>query len=270
MNRRTLLKGILITPLVGCLGSQKATRKVRVASATPRLLITFEGPFAVVMLQDHLDRVKVFTPRDPNNDHAFFIGGSEQDRAGRHILSLVAEPGALGNNSGPPDTSDKCFQRFNWNSGWDEMNTDDLAICDFPAPNAIRCGGHWLNVGFRNRDKATMPSALTLEYAVMDSSKTIKIEDQFSGKPFLPRRVDSTTALFDIEAGLPRPVPGGPDPDPEGKHAVRFFDDYVLSRFPALKSDPSKQLAWVPKKHPMGNYVSCGIGGIIVHVPVVG
>jgi hypothetical protein len=280
MYRRGVLKSLLAVPVFGTLGRLWADGASPTGDATiNKLEIVFDGPFALLLQQNQPAKVTVFTPIEGHDLHGFYANGvSRQETKKRHVLSLVADPGALQPNMTPPKL-DPCLGDFNWHTDSFSSSTNNLAESDLPSPDRIVCDDDSITpVKFEDGHLVNTPQGHVLEYTILDSSKSIKMTDSL-GTDILPQPSPNPGALrITLQIGMI--VFRKNDPDPRGSHAKSFHNVDLLGRFPKLQTDKSKRLDSVGefffirrlrnrtlKKKFFSTTLECKTGGFLVNVP---
>jgi hypothetical protein len=183
MDRRSLLQGLLALPIVGVVdGCRHQPYSDDFQSPQGRattLKVVIDGAFAIVIQTNNRSRVRVFTPKDPDNLHKFyFLDGSERIESKRALepreanrrynFELPTDGLRISSQETHIDPKLKSF--YATTDLW--CQEDYPMTIDLPRPKGISALLPLLPATFKkNHQEACMAIVRVLEYDVTDLSR---------------------------------------------------------------------------------------------------
>ena len=267
MNRRDFAKGLAALPLLKAVGFAQICTSGPCQTNPNALMIVLQGPFALVINSASPWNITAFTPKH-NGEHLFAFNGSVCDNDAKYAF-LLENDGLMPATAAP--CVDSPLPRFcAENTPVDRSPKDHFVSIHLPAPQRIfiKQSG---NLMATMEDpgpgtKFALPGDRILEY---DNPDMTKVRMLGSGDGDLTQLPPVTgKRLFTFEVGLPNLLGGG-DSDPDGSHAIDFYNNSLLPHFSALAHDTKRRIQDITP-HAVRRGVStfeCKIGGPTVTSP---
>jgi hypothetical protein len=240
--------------------------------------VCLEGPFGIVLEKaddnpGQVVGVTAFVPLEEMPDmlrHQFFLGRGSRGRIGEDDgntqFSLELDPHAVGEQgsleSSPiPRWVDTGFRDFNFVSDDWRKTLPNFVEVKLPCPDRILHSQQAVPVRFRSGRDGFMPMHHIFEYQVTHPNKGIRLtvqENQGQPQNFWLARGSDT---FILQIGLVLGTPAGT----ALKHALHFYNEILLKRFPKLRDQALEHIG--KPHHPLGLDVECHNGGGVVSYP---
>ena len=242
--------------------------------------VCLDGPFVVVLQKDPanascVNEVTAFVPKDPMPEHGT---GSSQDSHPRHELWFKPLGGnsPLGKDDGKTQFVfqlertglelctatrwvDTGFQDFNLVTDlWHKPDCVDCFVTiKLPCPDRILHSTTAVPVVFASGQTGHLPMHHILEYQVAHPNSGIVVSGEETVS--LPAGANS----FQFQVGLPL----GTTASTVNAHALDFYNNVILSRFPKLADRTLRYIGDIPTKPIYAIDVECKHSGAIVSFP---
>jgi len=251
--------------------------------------VYLEGPFAIVLQKAsdnpcHVEFVKAFVPVH----HHSMAGQMGCGHVAQHEFHNHEK--SLGNDDGETHFKLKLeisglecctaaraiepgFQHFNfatdlWDQGPERKNFVEIAL---PCPDRVLHSRKAVPVVFSSGRFGTMPLHHILEYQIANPNETFKIGITKNNQTLDDISLEKKSNRFALQVGLKKDTPEAE----ANAHALHFYNDVLLARFPRLLADQTlRYIGSVPKSMPpaspfsdRGIDVECHQGGGIMSIP---
>jgi|SRR5882724_454706 len=238
------------------------------SSATPpaTLKVVINGPFAIVRQKSDPSKIVVFTPRDPQGIHVFYVNDLEHscDMQKNYHFKLLSEGmKAAASPAIDPYLADFTAETDLWN------REDYFVTIELPVPSKITFAPPLHPVKFENGTAGYMTTNFVLEYQVAEPGRvrlvspelngvhplaTSELQEQYAklcsgaaaGEHFHDSCIEIRNLLaqcaglrakvFFFGAGMPLTKQTKMSYAEETYHAVHFFNEVFLKSFPHLTS----------------------------------
>lgn len=259
MNRRDFTKGLAALPLAGAVksyGSICSSTDCKLNEASSYLLVILEGAFAVVVNTASPWHVQAFTPKH-NGEHFFAFN--------RRICEIDTQYGFLLQQDGLTQASQlPCIHNSSANfcaenTPSDLSMEDHFILLDLPAPQAIvvwpsRFEAVMESDESENPNYVPIPGTQILVYEIKDGNAIQMYGSEYGEVVPLPTLKGKKVSAFIFEIGLPNLL-GGRDSDPNGSHAIEFYNQSVLPHFSELAGDKNRRIKKIRPRKASANYV---------------
>jgi hypothetical protein len=254
---------VLGISMISACRHREAPRTVPPTAAT--LDVIFNGPFVIVLQNSEPSKVIVFTPRDKEGFHGFYVNDLEQSQDKQKNYHFKLSPDGLKAAASPSiDTglADFNFQTDSW-----KREKDYFVTIELPVPDKITFAPPQHQVTFENGATGFMSTNFIFQYLITEPGKIQAVSDELGSKRPLASAAlqDKYLALCGVigqsqkfhnsciemrnllaqSAGAPISVflfgvgrlptdQNKLSEDVEGLHAVQFFNEALLRSFPGL------------------------------------
>jgi hypothetical protein len=237
--------------------------------------VVINGPFAIVWPKSDRSKIIVFTPRDPQNIHVFYVNDltNSHDEGKNYHFKLLPE----GVKAASSLTVDPYLADFTAETGKWEDQKEYFVRIELPVPEKITFAPPLHQVAFANGSSGYMTTNFVLEYRVANPERvkvdspelgglhplaTAELQEQYAKlcagpaansrfhdscieiRNLLAQCAGPKAKVFFFGAGIPLEKQSKMNEFEESEHAVYFFNEVLLRSFPYLTS---KKLA-LPEK----------------------
>lgn len=238
MNRRDFAKGFVMLPFVG-----HAQRIAKMCSTKachtdgPYLLVILEGPFALVLGTGTPYKVTAFTPRHDGR-HLLAVNGEVSSSDAKYGFRLLPE-GLASTKTSP--CIYPCYPGFYAeHTPCHQNRKDHFVSVDLPVPAAAFVMRSPSKATMESNENFPMPGAHMLVYQITDPKAVKMFGSEGDDIVEVPTKKFWKWPAFRIEVGLPNLL--GMDSDPDGSHAIDFYNSGLLPYFPELVNDKSRRI----------------------------
>lgn len=232
MNRRDLLKSMVVAPLLSVLPARVSAfggncNTFKFGS----LNIVLEGPFGVVYLKDPASgkfRIRAFVPQDDTNEHQFVFNGVAQDTSKNYHFTLSSQTGLTDPAQLPYE--DPGLMDFKFKSRFNDSN-DYFITIDLTDPDGITLVHQPEQIVFADNTPGNLPLNHILVYGVQFQNAGIEMTSTELGD-LCAQDVD----IFSFEVGLANGTPV----DYARAHAKDFYNKKLFPHFQDIP--PGKQI----------------------------
>jgi hypothetical protein len=246
MNRRDFAKGLAALPFAGAIKSfASSDTKKHCPLTKPFLLVVLEGPFALAVGGNSSYTVTAFTPRHDSR-HLLAVNGKLFGADAKYEFRLF--PDGLTNPAGTPCIEDQYTHFYSKNTPCQQNRQDHFVSIDLPAPEGIIVGSSSLIAKMEDSDNdVDMPGPQVLVYTCPDKT-SIRMYGS-DGTDVVKMETTDIVGIpaFRFEVGLPNHL-GGTGSDPNGSHAIDFYNNGLLRHFPALASEKEWRIREITKR----------------------
>lgn len=247
MNRRDFAKGLVLLPLVGTAHSFAELCSKKVCSPNgPYLLVILEGAFALVLGNHAPYSLTAFSPRHDGR-HLLAVNGQVSSADAKYGFRLL--PAGIADATGLPCVY-PCYPGFYAEqTPCQQSRKDHFVTIDLPVPQAVFLASSRYKATMESDETFYIPSAKVLIYQL---KKDVSAVEMFGSEGDDIVRVNPTKFLdfpaFRIEVGLPNLL--GTDSDPDGSHAVDFYNNGLLPHFSALVGVKARRIKEIATYNP--------------------
>lgn len=241
--------------------------------------VVINGPFAIVWPKSDRSKIIVFTPRDPQGIHVFYVNdlnNSHDEGKNYHFRLLPEGVKAASSLTVDPYLADITTETDKWDP------KEYFVRIELPVPEKITFAPPLQPVTFANGSSGYMTTNFVLEYRVAEPDRvkvdspelgglhplaTSELQEQYAKlcagsaansrfhdscieiRNLLAQGAGPQAKVFFFGAGIPLDKQSKMNWLEEKEHAVYFFNEVLLKSFPHLTS---KRLALPEKTGPSG------------------
>ena len=218
MNRRDFVRVVTGAAVATPLGAFPAGTP-GLASEANYLQVYLDGPFALV-LDKPSKSVTALAPVEMCRAHKFHFHG-ERDNSLNHTL-MLKDTGLEISPDFPTPSQE--FDKFKGPTKVKPSTIKAFVEINLPAwPQEIMSFSSTKVTVEGSADEVDMPLDHVLRYNISDIRKVQLTWDRYS---WSPDKIGKNSGQFHLQVGMPRGA------DPDGAHAIKFFNERLLGMFP--------------------------------------